>query len=216
MPEGLVAATQINGRALDRVYKHMKARNGGVGQPEFRLRTSSAHEPFLEKWAAYCLVSHCVPRHGRRTSGPADGGMGYTYALDCRRHRTYLMRVGQRPPTYLDITQGFALVGAGMILTFQGMQTYVIDAFTAHAASGMSPSPAMKSYALTRLDSPCGRLVLPFHSGVRLPAVRTCNVQGTRLWCRRHYPRRVCGSNRTTSVRTLGRIGGLVADEITT
>lgn len=35
------------------------------------------------------------------------------------------------------IAQGFALVGAGMILTFQGMQTYVIDAFTTHAASGM-------------------------------------------------------------------------------
>lgn len=39
-PIGLVIATQINARALDRVYKHMKARNGGVGQPEFRLRTS--------------------------------------------------------------------------------------------------------------------------------------------------------------------------------
>ena len=34
---GLVIATQLNARALDRVYKHLKARNGGVGQPEFRL-----------------------------------------------------------------------------------------------------------------------------------------------------------------------------------
>lgn len=39
-PAGLVIATQVNGRALDRVYKHLKARNGGIGQPEFRLSTS--------------------------------------------------------------------------------------------------------------------------------------------------------------------------------
>ena len=30
-----------------------------------------------------------------------------------------------------------------MIVTFQGMQTYVIDAFTTHAASGMSPNLVM-------------------------------------------------------------------------
>lgn len=31
---------------------------------------------------------------------------------------------------------GIALVGAGTILNFQSIQTYVIDAFTLHAASG--------------------------------------------------------------------------------
>ncbi len=30
-----------------------------------------------------------------------------------------------------------AFVGASMILTFQCVQTYVVDAFTLHAASGM-------------------------------------------------------------------------------
>lgn len=34
---------------------------------------------------------------------------------------------------------GIALVGAGTILNFQSIQTYVIDAFTLHAASGKSP-----------------------------------------------------------------------------
>ena len=33
---------------------------------------------------------------------------------------------------------GIFVVGAGMILNFQTIQTYVIDAFTLHAASGMS------------------------------------------------------------------------------
>jgi hypothetical protein len=31
---------------------------------------------------------------------------------------------------------GIAFVGAGVILNFQSIQTYVIDAFTLHAASG--------------------------------------------------------------------------------
>ena len=31
---------------------------------------------------------------------------------------------------------GMAIVGAGMIMNFQTIQTYIIDAFTLHAASG--------------------------------------------------------------------------------
>lgn len=38
---GLFVTTQINARIIDRVYRKMKARNGGVGKPEFRLRTSA-------------------------------------------------------------------------------------------------------------------------------------------------------------------------------
>ena len=32
--------------------------------------------------------------------------------------------------------QGIAFIGAGMIVAFQSIQTYVIDGFTLHAASG--------------------------------------------------------------------------------
>ena len=35
---------------------------------------------------------------------------------------------------------GIAVVGVGLIVNFQTIQTYVIDAFTLHAASGMSCS----------------------------------------------------------------------------
>ena len=35
---GLSAASQINARLLDRIYIHFKNKNGGVGEPEFRLR----------------------------------------------------------------------------------------------------------------------------------------------------------------------------------
>jgi hypothetical protein len=35
---GLSIPSQINARLMDKVYKLLKARNGGVGRPEFRLR----------------------------------------------------------------------------------------------------------------------------------------------------------------------------------
>lgn len=35
---GLTIASQINARMLDIVYAKLKAKNGGVGKPEYRLR----------------------------------------------------------------------------------------------------------------------------------------------------------------------------------
>ena len=35
---GLLIPSQINARLMDKTYKLLKARNGGVGRPEFRLR----------------------------------------------------------------------------------------------------------------------------------------------------------------------------------
>ncbi len=35
---GLTLASQINARMLDKIYVYFKNRNGGVGEPEFRLR----------------------------------------------------------------------------------------------------------------------------------------------------------------------------------
>ena len=37
---GLFSASQINARFIDRIYVYLKGRNGGVGEPEFRLRES--------------------------------------------------------------------------------------------------------------------------------------------------------------------------------
>ena len=35
---GLSLASQLNARFLDRIYIYYKNKNGGVGEPEFRLR----------------------------------------------------------------------------------------------------------------------------------------------------------------------------------
>lgn len=36
---GLSGASQLNARTLDKVYVYLRNKNGGVGKPEFRLRT---------------------------------------------------------------------------------------------------------------------------------------------------------------------------------
>jgi hypothetical protein len=46
--------------------------------------------------------------------------------------------------------QGIALVGAGTIITFQSIQTYVIDSFTLHAASGWVQPYFRLFFLLTR------------------------------------------------------------------
>ncbi|OBZ79510.1 hypothetical protein A0H81_01194 [Grifola frondosa] len=108
---GLTIATQINARLLDKVYVYLKNRNGGLGEPEFRLPCVMPGTLLLpiglliQGWAAQEHVHWIVT----------------------------------------DI--GFAIIGAGIILTFQGMQTYIIDAFTNYAASALAAVSCLRSLA---------------------------------------------------------------------
>ena len=49
--------------------------------------------------------------------------------------------------------QGLTLVGAGVTTIFQNIQTYVIDSFTLHAASGEVPVGQSLAYMLTSFSS---------------------------------------------------------------
>lgn len=55
------------------------------------------------------------------------------------------------PESFIDlidsIQQGLFLVGAGNILVFQGIQTYVIDSYSLHAASAMAAVSFLRSLA---------------------------------------------------------------------
>lgn len=42
----LTLTSQINARIIDPVYLHFKNKNGGVGEPEFRLREFIDHHIF--------------------------------------------------------------------------------------------------------------------------------------------------------------------------
>ncbi|OSX67243.1 hypothetical protein POSPLADRAFT_1127181 [Postia placenta MAD-698-R-SB12] len=108
---GLYSASQINARLLDRVYIYFKNRNGGIGEPEFRLPT--------------VFPGTLLVPIGLLISGWA----------------------AQEHVHWIVVDIGLAIIGAGMILTFQGMQTYVIDAFTVYAASALAAVSCFRSLA---------------------------------------------------------------------
>ncbi|KAH9945465.1 MFS polyamine transporter [Epithele typhae] len=108
---GLSGASQINARTLDKVYRYLKDRNGGVGRPEFRL-------PPMVPGSLLLPIGLLIT--------------GWTARADV-------------PWIAPDI--GIALVGAGTILNFQCIQTYVVDAFTLHAASALAAVTFLRSLA---------------------------------------------------------------------
>ncbi|KAK0451313.1 MFS polyamine transporter [Desarmillaria tabescens] len=108
---GLSMSSQTNARYMDRIYKYLKERNGGVGEPEFR-------------------VPAMVP-------GSVIFPIGLLLTGWC----------AQKGVHWIVTDIGIALVGGGMILNFQVMQTYVIDTFTLYAASGLAAVSCLRSLA---------------------------------------------------------------------
>ncbi|RPD55901.1 MFS polyamine transporter [Lentinus tigrinus ALCF2SS1-6] len=108
---GLWVFSQINSRMLDVVYRKLMARNGGAGEPEYRLPTTF---PGTILFPIGLLIA----------------GWG------AQEHTHWIVP---------DI--GFFFVGAGMVLTFQGMQIYVIDAFSIYAASALAAVSFLRSIA---------------------------------------------------------------------
>ncbi|TFY67387.1 hypothetical protein EVJ58_g1665 [Rhodofomes roseus] len=112
---GLIGASQINARIVDKAYKHLQKKNGGAGRPEYRLPTmmpASIVLPiglFITGWTA-AAHTHWI--------GP-----------DIRD------------------SKGIALVGAGIIINYQCIQMYLIDAFTLYAASALAAATFLRSCA---------------------------------------------------------------------
>ncbi|KAJ7506741.1 MFS polyamine transporter [Mycena galericulata] len=106
---GVTGASQINARLMDLIYKYLKEKNGGAGQPEYRLPSMVPGTIFLPAgllitgWAVQAKVHWIVP----------------------------------------DI--GVALVGAGIILNFQSIQIYLVDAFALYAASALAAASCLRS-----------------------------------------------------------------------
>ncbi|KAG1724529.1 MFS polyamine transporter [Suillus lakei] len=108
---GLFVASQLNGKTIDKVYAHLKSKNGGVGKPEFRL---PAMVPGSLLLPIGCLI------------------VGWT--TEAHTH-------------WMAPDIGIALVGAGIILNFQCIQTYIVDCFTLHAASALAAVSFLRSLA---------------------------------------------------------------------
>ena len=162
---GLAICSQMNAQFMDKIYIYFKRKNGNVGEPEFRLPTmvpATLMVPiglFMSGWASQTKVHWIVTDIVR---------------LELNPRITLIL-------TVLFTLQGIALVGGGMILVFQCIQTYVVDAFTLHAASGTYPvsTPFLRLNAddAFRLSSSGSRIMFARPRCVRLPSFCHPNVQ---------------------------------------
>ncbi|OAX40411.1 MFS general substrate transporter [Rhizopogon vinicolor AM-OR11-026] len=134
---GVSGASQINARTMDKVYVHLKNKNGGVARPEFRL---PAMFPATILLPIGCLIT----------------------GWSSQAHTHWIVS---------DI--GIVLVGAGIILNFQCIQTYLIDTFTLHAASALAAATCLRSIAgfVFPLFAPAMYNALGFGKGDTLLAV---------------------------------------------
>ncbi|KAF5313706.1 hypothetical protein D9611_010230 [Ephemerocybe angulata] len=108
---GLTLSSQVNARMLDKYYKYFKKRNGGHGEPEFRLPSM--------------IPGTIILPFGLLLSGW------------CAQHHLH----------WISTDIGIMFVGAGMILNFQAIQTYLVDSFTLHAASALAAASFLRSLA---------------------------------------------------------------------
>ncbi|PYI25796.1 MFS general substrate transporter [Aspergillus indologenus CBS 114.80] len=108
---GFWLGSQLCAPLNDRIYRRLKARSGGVGQPEFRV-------PLLY------LGAVLVPA----------GLFIYGWTAETHRH-------------WIAPNIGAMLYGLGNIITFQCVQTYIVDSYTRFAASALAAVACMRSLA---------------------------------------------------------------------
>ncbi|KAI0778356.1 MFS polyamine transporter [Trametes elegans] len=101
----------------------------------------------------------------------------------------------------LDI--GYALIGAGMVLTFQGMQTYVIDAFTTYAASALAAVSFFRSLAGFGfpLFSPAMFAALGYGKGNTILAAFAFGVGLPAIWAFWRYGKKIRNMSRRAQKR---------------
>ncbi|GAA6029615.1 hypothetical protein JCM8097_000964 [Rhodosporidiobolus ruineniae] len=106
---GFIIASQGGARVLDILYRRLKAKENGVGRPEFRL-------PLM------------LPASVLLPAGLLIYGWG-----------------AERGVHWIVPDIGLVLIGTAMITIFQGITTYLLDAFTLYAASALAATTCLRS-----------------------------------------------------------------------
>ncbi|KAJ7643637.1 MFS polyamine transporter [Roridomyces roridus] len=106
---GVTGASQINARLMDYIYKVLKRRYGGVGQPEFRL-------PSMVPGSIFLPIGFLITG----------------WAVQAKVH-------------WIVADIGIVFIGAGIILSFQAIQIYIVDAFTTYAASALAAASCLRA-----------------------------------------------------------------------
>ncbi|KAG0698144.1 MFS polyamine transporter [Suillus ampliporus] len=159
---GLIGASQLNARTMDKIYVHLKSKNSGVGKPEFRLPAMILGTLLLP---IGCLIT------------------GWT----AQAHTHWIAP---------DI--GIALMGAGIILNFQCIQTYIVDCFTLYAASALAAISILRSLAGLGfpLFAPAMYNALGFGKGDTILAIVSIVIGCPAPWIFWHYGERIRNSSR--------------------
>lgn len=143
---GFFIGSQLSARLIDRIYKKLKARNGGVGTPEFRT-------PLL------LIGALAIPA----------GLFIYGWTAQYRTH-------------WVVPNIGAVVFAIGAIMSFQCIQTYLVDAYTRYAASALAAITVLRSlagfgfplfaqYMYNALDYGWGNSLLAFVGiGIGIPA----------------------------------------------
>ncbi|OOF93534.1 hypothetical protein ASPCADRAFT_209487 [Aspergillus carbonarius ITEM 5010] len=108
---GFWLGSQICAPLNDRIYRRLKARNNGVGKPEFRV-------PLLYVGALFIPAGLFI--------------YGWTAQTHCH---------------WIAPNIGACLYGMGNIITFQCLQTYIVDSYTRFAASALAAVACTRSLA---------------------------------------------------------------------
>lgn len=134
---------------MDKVYAALKKRADGVGQPEFRLRKTTYDYPLVFDTAhclrlqrpSYLALSSSLlvssSQAGLQKPKPI-GSVPISYAVE------FLRRVPKISQVNL---QGLVLAGAGILVCSTGVQSYVIDSYGIHSASGLAAVGTLRSLA---------------------------------------------------------------------
>ncbi|KAG2062662.1 MFS general substrate transporter, partial [Suillus decipiens] len=127
---GLTGASQINANTMDKIYVYLKNKHGGVAKPEFRLRSSYFSGASFLKYSFSKSPAAMVP-------GSIILPIGCLIAGWTAEAHTF----------WIGPDIGITLVGIGIILSFQCIQTYIVDCFTLHAASALAAVSCFRSLA---------------------------------------------------------------------
>jgi hypothetical protein len=129
------------------MYRKLKERSDGKGKPEYRLRMFTlffrgALSHYFPQLPWFPVQFFC-PSDSLSWDGPHEQTFRGLHQISCVSICFAYMSKFRFNTRFVQ--QGIALVGAGVILNFQSIQTYVIDAFTLHAASALAAVAFLRS-----------------------------------------------------------------------
>lgn len=148
---GCITASVIGGFLMDKLWQHLKVRAKGETKPEYRVPLSK-YNPVL--YFALCSseetlqIPHISPTSSsKQTSSYLTTTKVIPGAIIIPTSLLFYGWTSEKHLHWILPDLGIALFGAGIILSTQAMQAYVMDSFPVHIASASAASQLLRSIA---------------------------------------------------------------------